>query len=127
MRILIVCGAGASSTFVALRVRKTAAARGLEVSVAAGSDADLSSALGGIDVLLVGPHLEDRLAGIRAQMDAHGVALGLLPATIFQERDGAVALDLALEAAGTAQNNVRPFRGPAESGTTSSSERHTND
>jgi sucrose-6-phosphate hydrolase SacC (GH32 family) len=37
MKILIVCGAGASSTFVALRVRRTAAARGLAVDVAAGT------------------------------------------------------------------------------------------
>ena len=57
MRIHIVCGAGASSTFVALRLRTSAAARGIAAHVTAGSEADLASMLPVIDVLLVGPHL----------------------------------------------------------------------
>lgn len=101
MKILIVCGAGASSTFVALRLRRTAAERGLDLSVAAGSEADLPAALDGIDVLLVGPHLAGREQGIRAHASERGVAaVVLLPETIFAERDGALALDLALSATG---------------------------
>jgi PTS system cellobiose-specific IIB component len=100
MRILIVCGAGASSTFVALRLRRSAAQRGLDVVVSAGSDSDLASGLDAVDVLLVGPHLSDRYEGIRAQADAGGVAVALLPETIFAARDGEAALDLALAAAG---------------------------
>ncbi len=36
MRILVVCGAGASSTFVAQRLRRAAAAAGLDWDAAAG-------------------------------------------------------------------------------------------
>ena len=78
MKILIVCGAGASSTFVALRLRRTAAERGLDLSVAAGSEADLPAALDGIDVLLVGPHLAGREQGIRAHASERGVAAVVL-------------------------------------------------
>lgn len=99
MKILIVCGAGASSTFVALRVRRTAAGRGITVQVAAGSEADLPGALSGIDVLLVGPHLAHLFEDILGQADAAGVGAVLLPDTIFAARDGDEALDLALGAA----------------------------
>lgn len=101
MKILIVCGAGASSTFVALRVRRTAAGRGLAVDVAAGTESDLPDSLDGIDVLLVGPHLAHVFAEIRGQADARGVGVVLLPETIFAARDGEQALELALSAAGT--------------------------
>jgi len=98
MKILIVCGAGASSTFVALRVRRTAAERGIPVEVAAGSESDLPDGLGGVTVLLVGPHLEHRFDQIRDQAGDRGVAARLMPDTVFAARDGEQALDLALGA-----------------------------
>lgn len=101
MKILIVCGAGASSTFVALRVRKSAALRGLDVVVSAGSEADLAAGLAESEVLLVGPHLGPRFEDIRVQADACGVRARLLPANVFAARDGEAALDLALEASET--------------------------
>ena len=53
MRIIVVCGAGASSTFVALRVRRAADARGLRVDARAAAEAGLAEALRDADVLLV--------------------------------------------------------------------------
>lgn len=100
MRILVVCGAGASSTFIAVRMRKTAELRGLTVTVTAGSESDLAYGLAGIDVLLIGPHLAGLYDDIREHADQAGVGVVLLPATIFAARDGTVALDLALDAAG---------------------------
>ena len=96
MKILVVCGAGASSTFVALRMRRTAAARGLDLVVAAGCESDLPDALDGVDVLLVGPHLASRFDQFTAQAEHLGVGCALLPATIFTAQDGDAALDAAL-------------------------------
>ncbi|MCU1444674.1 MAG: lactose transporter subunit, partial [Cryobacterium sp.] len=45
MKILIVCGAGASSAFVAHRLRTTGKTRGLTLTVVAGSEADLPASL----------------------------------------------------------------------------------
>ncbi|WP_104083766.1 PTS sugar transporter subunit IIB [Cryobacterium sp. Y11] len=101
MRIHVVCGAGASSTFVAVRLRKSAVARGTEVHVTAGSEADLASVLPVIDVLLVGPHLAALFARIQQQAEAAGVRACLMPTTVFAARDGEEALDLALAAAST--------------------------
>lgn len=98
MKILIVCGAGASSTFVALRVRRTAAERGIAVEVAAGSESDLPDELGGVNVLLVGPHLAHLFEDILGQARARGVEARLMPEAVFAARDGEQALDLALGA-----------------------------
>jgi len=98
MKILVVCGAGASSAFVAHRVRHTATERGLEVSVHAGSESDLPGSLGPIDVLLVGPYLAPRYERIRAMAIKAGVGVALLPDTVFESQHGDEALDAAIYA-----------------------------
>jgi cellobiose PTS system EIIB component len=98
MRILVVCGAGASSAFVAHRVRHTGELRGLTLTVAAGSESDLPGSLGPIDVLLVGPYLAPRYEKIRTQAIKLGVGVALLPDTVFASQNGDEALDLAIYA-----------------------------
>lgn len=97
MKIVVVCGAGASSTFVAVKLRSAAAARGLQVQVAAGSTSQLDS-FAGIDVVLVGAHLESGVAGLRARAAGTGTAVAVLPPVSPAALDGAQALDLALSA-----------------------------
>lgn len=90
MRILVVCGAGASSTFVAQRLRRAATAAGLEWEATAGME---SSAAGSDhDLVLVGPHLSDRLDAIRAGAHAR---VAVLPADVFADLDGSRTLELA--------------------------------
>ena len=79
MRIIVVCGAGASSTFVALRVRRAADARGLRVDARAAAEAGLAEALDGADVLLVGAHLGDRVDALRELAAAASVPLARPP------------------------------------------------
>ncbi|MGO4691368.1 PTS sugar transporter subunit IIB [Glaciibacter sp. 2TAF33] len=100
MKILIVCGAGASSTFVAHRMRRTATERGLDLQISAGSESELPAGLAGLDVLLIGPHLAGLYDDLRDEAASIGVAVVLLPSTIFAARDGVEALGLALDAAG---------------------------
>ena len=95
MKILIVCGAGASSAFVAHRVRVSGKERGLTLTVVAGSEADLPASLDTIDVLLIGPHLAPRFERISAQAKTRGVGVALLPASVLAARDGDLALGLA--------------------------------
>ena len=97
MKIVVVCGAGASSTFVAVKLRSAAAARGLQADVTAGSASQLTS-LDGIDVVLVGAHLESSAPGLRARAAESGTAIAVLPPVSPAALDGARALDLALEA-----------------------------
>lgn len=98
MRILVVCGAGASSTFVAQRVRHAAHDRGLAYSAFAGTELSLPIDLDAADVVLVGPHLAHALERIERDAARRGTAVVLLPADIFTDLDGARTLALVQEA-----------------------------
>jgi len=99
MRIIVVCGAGASSTFVAQRIRRAAAARGLSVQAAASSASGLDEALRGADVLLVGEHM-GQTGALRERAVAASVPVAVLPPGSSSVADGDAALDLALATAG---------------------------
>jgi cellobiose PTS system EIIB component len=94
--ILVVCGAGASSTFLASRIRAVATERGLDVTARAASNLDLSSRLSDARVLLVGPHLASSFGEIEAEAAEHSVPAGLLPSTAFGPDGATDALDQAL-------------------------------
>lgn len=89
MRILVVCGAGASSTFVAQRLRRAASNAGLDWDASAGMEHSVAGS--DHDLILVGPHLADRLESIRDH--AHSPVV-VLPDDVFDDRDGTRTLDL---------------------------------
>lgn len=62
--ILLVCGSGASSGFMAANIRKAASARGLEWKVTARSESEILNYVEDIDCLMVGPHLASNLGAI---------------------------------------------------------------
>lgn len=99
MRILVVCAAGASSTFVAQRVRRAALAQGLDYSAFAGTEQSLPVDLDGADVVLVGPHLTHALERIERDAASRGAAAVLLPPDIFRDLDGTRTLALVRAAA----------------------------
>ena len=98
MRILVVCGAGASSTFVAQRVRHAASEVGLAYSAFAGTEHSLPIDLDSADVVLVGPHLAHAIPTIERDAAARGTTVVLLPSDIFNDLDGTRTLALVREA-----------------------------
>jgi PTS system cellobiose-specific IIB component len=94
MRVLVICGAGASSTFLAHRMRAAAAARGLAPEIRSGAIDSLESQLPANDVVLVGSHLGERFADILALASLHGRRAVLLPALAFDAAGANAALDL---------------------------------
>lgn len=110
MRILVVCGAGASSTFVAQRLRRAANDAGLDWFTEAGTEHTVEQAFA--DLVLVGPHLADRVDTIRAITDAR---VTVLPDDIFADRDGARVLALAqltlADGSPSPSNNPSPAKG----------------
>ncbi|HWL76290.1 PTS sugar transporter [Microbacterium sp.] len=100
MRILVVCGAGASSTFVAQRVRHAAHDQGLPYTAFAGTEQSLPIDLDAADVVLVGPHLSDSVARIKRDAALRGTAVVLLPPDVFSDLDGTRTLTLVRDAVG---------------------------
>lgn len=99
MRIVVVCGAGASSTFAALRIRRAAEARGVDVEVRAAGEQTLAAELADADALLVGTHLAERLGALEQQAAAASVPVAVLPGET-RALDGDAALDLAIAITG---------------------------
>ncbi|WP_010524165.1 PTS sugar transporter subunit IIB [Nesterenkonia sp. F] len=95
MEILVVCGAGASSTFVAQRIRRGAEAEGLDLRASAGTEAMLPGAVDAVDVVLLGPQLTARAPEIRRCAALVGAAVAVLPESVFRDPDGTAALELA--------------------------------
>lgn len=98
MRILVVCGAGASSTFVAQRVRHAAQDAGLAYSASAGTELSLPIDLDAADVVLVGPHLAHAMERIERDAAHRGTVVVLLPGDIFTDLDGSRTLALVRDA-----------------------------
>lgn len=95
--ILLACGSGASSGFMASSMRKEAKKRGLNIKIQAVSDSEIEEYTKDIDILLIGPHisyLEEDLSNLAAEK---GFPLKVIPQTIYGRLDGKGALDLALE------------------------------
>ena len=106
MRILVVCGAGASSTFVAQRVRHAAHNQGLDYSAFAGTEKSLPIDLDAADVVLVGPHLVHALERIERDAAIRGTTVVLLPSDIFSDMDGTRTLALIRDAVGGSGGNT---------------------
>ena len=93
MKILVLCAAGASSTFVAQRIRKAAAAAGLDWHADASAwEYDIPA---DTNVVLLGPHLADRRAELSARI---AVPVVSLPQDIFADFDGNRALRIIRDA-----------------------------
>lgn len=97
LRVLVVCGGGASSSFLAQNMRKSAKAASVELVVDARSETEVEEYIGRIDVLLVGPHLEYMLDALTARVRPHGIKVALLPHKVYGRLDGAAAFKIAQE------------------------------
>lgn len=89
MKIQIVCGAGASSTFVATRLRRAATAAGFDWFI---SPAPLSGLDPAAEVILLGPHLSAELESIALR--APGAHVDVIPEDCLRDSTGEQLLTL---------------------------------
>lgn len=75
IRILLACGIGASTGFMAANMRKMAKKKGLDVSVHAVSKSEVMEHAGKIDVLLLGPHFSAEVPEYQEKLGPHGVVV----------------------------------------------------
>lgn len=97
MRVLLVCGSGASSGFMAANIRKAAAERGLDISVVARGESEIENYVDEIDALMVGPHLSYILDEIDEYIGDHPVTVVLMRPDYYSTLDGQAALEHLLD------------------------------
>lgn len=100
LNVLLVCGSGASSGFMAANIRKAAKARGLDIGVVARSESEIDSYIDEIDVLMVGPHLAYILDEVDEIVGDWPVKVILMKKDYYATLDGEAALDHLLEQMG---------------------------
>jgi len=93
LNVLLVCGSGASSGFMASNIRKAAAARGLNIDVTARSESEIENYIDEIDCLMVGPHLAYLMDEVDDIVGDAKVKVGLMKAEYYATLNGEKALE----------------------------------
>lgn len=97
IRILLACGIGASSGFMAASMRKVAKDQGLDVKVNAVSKSEIMDYADKIDVLLLGPHFASEVPAIQEQVASHGVKVMAIDPDYYASLDGEGILEDAID------------------------------
>ena len=95
--VLLVCGTGASSGFMAANIRKAASARGFSITVNARSESSIEDYVDEIDCVLIGPHLANMKEDVEDICEGHDIKVGVVPQQAYARLDGAAALDYILQ------------------------------
>ena len=98
--ILLACGVGASSGFIAQKMRKAAQKKGLEVDIRAVSDTEILENIEGVGVLLIGPHLKHRFEEIQKEISEYQVNAAIIDRKYYATLDGEAVLKTALDLMG---------------------------
>ena len=93
LNVLLVCGSGASSGFMATNMRRAAVARGVEMDIKARSESEIENYVDEIDALMVGPHLAYILDEVEEYIGDNDVKEILMKPEYYSTLDGDKALD----------------------------------
>ena len=96
MKILLCCGAGMSSGYLAQYTRKAAKKRKMNVSIEARSHSDIGSYLSSIDILMVGPHYAGELKEFENMAKPYDIPVCVIPQNIYGQLDGDKLLEYAM-------------------------------
>ncbi|MHA6529836.1 PTS sugar transporter subunit IIB [Paenibacillus sp. BAC0078] len=93
LNVLLICGSGASSGFMAANIRKAAKKRNLNMDIKARGEAEIENYIHDIDALLVGPHLAYIMDDINEVTKDTNVRVLLMKPSYYSTLDGEAALD----------------------------------
>lgn len=98
MKILLMCGAGASSGFMAQAMRKAAKEKGIEdIDIFARSEAEMANNLKGVDVVLFGPHLAFKKEALEKDLAQYNIPFAFIDKDAYGSIDGKATLQQALD------------------------------
>ena len=100
LNVLLVCGSGASSGFVAANMRKEAAKRGLDMKITARSESEIENYIDEIDALMIGPHLQYLEDEMEERCEGTDVKVILMKPEYYSVLNGEKAIDHLLSVVG---------------------------
>ncbi|RXT55696.1 PTS sugar transporter subunit IIB [Lacticaseibacillus chiayiensis] len=96
-KVLLICGSGASSGFMAAAGRKAAKKAKADLEFKARSDSELDDYLKENDLLLIAPHLKYMLKDAAKEAAPFGVKVAIIPQKVYGSLDGASLVKFAEE------------------------------
>lgn len=97
LNILLCCGAGMSSGFLAQQMRIAAKKSGIMASIEAKSQNNLADDLPNVDILLIGPHLSYIYEELKEKCAPYHVPVLVIPKDMYAGLDGSGLLNLSIE------------------------------
>lgn len=95
--ILLCCGAGMSSGFLAQSAQKAANRKAPGTTVAAKSQSLVEDVIEDYDLLLLGPHFASHKDEFEELAQPYGIPVAVIPQTIYGTLDGAALVEFALD------------------------------
>lgn len=99
-RVMLVCGSGASSGFMAANIRKAASEEGRDMSVIARSESELENYADDVDCVLIGPHLAYALEDFKERVEEYDIKVAVLSQDAYAKLDGKKGLAEVLKLMG---------------------------
>ena len=96
-QVLLTCGAGASSGFMAAAARKAAKKLGADVEVKAKSETEVAGLLPETDLLLVAPHLKYMIDEVKELCETNNVKYDIIPQRVYGSLDGKGLIEFTLK------------------------------
>ena len=94
--VLLCCGAGMSSGFLAQKTQKAADSKGYDMNVEAKSSSVVEDVVEDFDVLLLGPHYLSHLADYEEIAKPYGIPVAVIPQEIYGTLDGERLVEFAM-------------------------------
>ena len=91
--VMLCCGAGFSSGFLAQKARKAAKKRKLNLNIEARSESVITEYLDQINILLIGPHYKSAFDHLKTLCEPRGIKVEMIPASTASNIDGEALLD----------------------------------
>lgn len=91
--VLLCCGAGMSSGFLAQQLRSAAKKKKIPMQAAAKSQNDIEDYLSNADVLLIGPHLAYLKEDLEKKCKPYNIPVEIIPKNVYAALNGAKLLD----------------------------------
>ncbi len=92
LNVLLVCGSGASSSFMAAKMRVAAKKRDIELTIHARSESEIRNFIGEVDAIMVGPHLYVYYEELKKAF-SNDCLIVLMDKEYYSKLDGDKALD----------------------------------
>jgi PTS system cellobiose-specific IIB component len=92
LNVLLVCGSGASTGFMAANLRKEALKQGLDCEFTARSETEVDDFADQVNCIMLGPHLEYLLEELTERYKDKNIKIAVMRKNYYSVLDGASAL-----------------------------------